>query len=84
MFCHSTNTAPFFSILMAVLIFSLSVVGVAAAQGNTSLGAGALASNTTGQYNTASGFDALFSNTSGSNNTASGVNALFFQHHGRL
>ena len=59
MFSHS-NTASFFSVLIAALIFSLSLAGVAGAQGNTSLGAGALASNTTGQYNTASGFDALF------------------------
>ena len=32
MFRHSTNTASFFSVLMAVLIFSLSLAGVAAAQ----------------------------------------------------
>ena len=38
MFSHSTNTASFFSVLMAALIFSLSLAGVAAAQGNTSLG----------------------------------------------
>ena len=62
---HSTNTASFFSVLMAALIFSLSLAGVAAAQGNTSLGTGALQSNTTGIYNTAIGFDALFSNTTG-------------------
>ena len=65
MFCHSTNTASFFSVLMAALIFSLSLAGVAAAQGNTSLGTGALQNNTTGSYNTASGVDALFSNTTG-------------------
>ena len=39
---HSTNTASFFSVLMAVLIFSLSLAGVAAAQTNTSLGTSAL------------------------------------------
>ena len=72
MFRHSTNTASFFSVLMAALIFSLSLAGVAAAQTNTSLGTGALQSNTTGSYNTAIGFDALFSNTTGSFNTASG------------
>jgi hypothetical protein len=55
MFGHSSNTAPFFSILMAALIFSLSLAGVAAAQGNTSLGSGALQSNTTGINNTALG-----------------------------
>ena len=57
MFSHSTNTASFFSVLIAALIFSLSLAGVAAAQGNTSLGAGALQNNTTGSYNTASGVD---------------------------
>ena len=45
---HSTNTASFFSVLIAALIFSLSLAGVAAAQTNTSLGTGALQSNTTG------------------------------------
>ena len=42
MFRHPTNTASFFTVLIAVLIFSLSLVGVAAAQTNTSLGTGAL------------------------------------------
>ena len=32
MFSHSTNTASFFSVLIAALIFSLSLAGVAAAQ----------------------------------------------------
>ena len=92
MFNHSTNTAWFFSVVMAALIFSLSLAGVAWAQGNTSLGAGALQNNTTGNFNTAIGLNALFSNTTGSRtpprsqrarstrwelNTASGVNALF-------
>jgi Chaperone of endosialidase len=77
MFCHSTNTA-FFSVLIVALMFSLSLAGVAAAQGNTSLGTGALQHNTMGQYNTAIGFDALFSNSTGRSNTASGVNALVF------
>ena len=44
---HS-NTASFFSVLIAALIFSLSLAGVAMAQNNTSLGTGALQSNTTG------------------------------------
>ena len=35
---HSTNTASFFSVLTVALILSLSLVGVAAAQTNTSLG----------------------------------------------
>jgi len=46
MFCHSTNTASFFSVLIAALIFSLSLARVAAAQGNTSLGTRTLQSNT--------------------------------------
>jgi Na+/H+ antiporter NhaC len=77
MFRHSTNALSFISVLIAVLIFSLSLAGVAAAQTNTSLGAGALVSNTTSTFNSALGFQAaLFSNTTGSFNTASGVNAL--------
>jgi hypothetical protein len=59
MFNQPTNTASFFSILIAALIFSLSLAGVATAQGNTSLGIGALQNNTTGSYNTATGFSAL-------------------------
>ena len=78
MFSHSTNTASFFSVLMAALIFSLSLAGVAAAQGNTSLGINALGTNTTGNFNTAIGLNALFSNSTGSQNTANGVNALVF------
>jgi Tfp pilus assembly protein PilV len=66
MFSHSTNTAWFFPVLIAALIFSLSLAGVAAAQGNTSLGTGALQNNTTGSLNTAIGQDALFSNSIGS------------------
>ena len=50
---HSTNTASFFTVLMAVVIFSLSLAEVAAAQTNTSLGAGALQNNTTGTFNSA-------------------------------
>jgi predicted amidohydrolase YtcJ len=50
MFCHSTNTASFFSVLMAALIFSLSLAGVASAQDNTSFGTGALQNNARGSY----------------------------------
>ena len=50
MFCHSTNTASFFSVLMAALIFSLSLAGVASAQGNASFGTGALQNNARGSY----------------------------------
>ena len=76
MFSHATNTAWFFSVLIAALIFSLSLAGVAAAQGNTSFGTSALQNNTTGEFNTAIGLQALFSNSTGSANTAIGVNAL--------
>ena len=76
MFRDSTNTASLFFVLIAALIFSLCLTGVAAAQGNTSLGTGALENNTTGSFNTAIGFDALFNNTMGDSNTASGVQAL--------
>ncbi len=44
---------------------------------NTAIGAGTLASNTTGIGNTASGYVALNSNTTGSDNTAGGYGALF-------
>src|SRR5262245_66422999 len=76
MFDHSTNTASLFSILVAAFILSLSLAGVAAAQGNTSLGINALGTNTTGNFNTAIGLNALFSNSTGSQNPATGVNAL--------
>ena len=65
MFSHSTNTALFFFVLIAALIFSLSLAGIAAAQGNTSLGTGALQNNTTGSDNTAIGAFALQNNTTG-------------------
>ena len=59
MFRHSTNTASFLSVVIAVLMFSLSLAGVAAAQqDNTSLGTGALQNNTTGGFNTAIGSNA--------------------------
>src|SRR5215813_840300 len=74
---HSTNTAWFFSVLIAALVFSLSMAGVAAAQTNTSLGTAALQNNTTGDLNTAGGVGALSSNTVGGDNTAHGVYALF-------
>jgi hypothetical protein len=73
---HSTHTASLFSVLINVLIFSLCLAGVAAAQGNTSLGTGTLQHNITGSFNTAIGLDALFSNTTRDYNTASGLNAL--------
>src|SRR5215831_9654397 len=71
MFSHS-NTARFFCVLIAALIYSLSLAGVASAQtGNTSLGTGALVNNT--NLNTASGFEALTINTTGNENTAIGA-----------
>ena len=74
---HSTQTAPFFSVLIAALCLSLSLVGAAAAQNaNTSVGTGALQNNTTGFSNTASGAYALFHNTTDYSNTASGLYAL--------
>ena len=75
MFRHSTNTAWFFSVLIAALIFSLCLAGVAAAQGNTSLGTGALQHNTTGSFNAAIGSNALTGNSTGSFNTAIGFGA---------
>ena len=47
MFSHSNHPASFFSVLMAEVIFSLSLAGVAAAQ-NTNVGRDALQRNTTG------------------------------------
>jgi hypothetical protein len=74
----ATKTASFFSVLMALLIFSLSLAGVAMAQdGNTRLGESALVNNTEGDQNTASGVATLAANTTGSNNTGIGLNALF-------
>src|SRR5215475_13507534 len=76
MFRQSSNTAAFFSVLIAALIFLLCLAGVAAAQvNNTSLGTAALQNNTAGSFNTASGFVALFGNTIGDNNTAIGNGA---------
>jgi len=77
MFRHSTNAASLFSVLIAAFIFSLALARVTVAQQtNTSLGTGALQSNTTGSFNTAIGNSALFSNTTGSQHTAVGVDAL--------
>ena len=60
MFRYSTTTASILSVVIAVLMFSLSLAGVAAGQqDNTSLGTGALVSNTTGDLNTAIGANAL-------------------------
>ena len=76
MFSYSINTASFFSVLMAALIFSLSLAGVAWAQGNTSLGTGALQNNTTGSFNTAIGAGANVSAGNLTNATAIGFGAL--------
>ena len=78
MFRHSTNTARFFSVLIVVLIFSLSLAGVAAAQDNTSLGTGALVSNTTGALQHRHRVDMLSLTTlRAAFNTGSGAFALF-------
>ena len=69
------STAWFFSVLITGLIYSLSLPGIAGAQSNTSLGTGALVSNTTGNQNTAIGEGALAINTTGSANTAIGFAA---------
>ena len=69
MFSHSISTASFFSILLATLIFSLALAGVAAGQDNTSLGTGALQNNTTGVNNTAIGGKCALFNTTDSNNS---------------
>src|SRR5215469_14271207 len=52
--------------------------------GNTTSGASALISNTTGRSNTASGAFALMSNTTGHHNTASGDGALVINRTGGL
>ena len=85
MFCHSTNTASFFSVFIAALIFSLSLTGVAASQSeNTSLGTGALQNNTTGGANTAIGVNALQNNTTGTFNTSGGIAGLLFNTTGNF
>src|SRR5215467_14328916 len=77
MFQQSSNADPFFSVFIVALIYSLSLVRiVAAAESNTSLGAGALQNIDSGEFNTAIGHSALSSNTLGSQNTASGSSAL--------
>src|SRR5262249_31120902 len=77
MFQQSSNADSFFSVFIVALIYSLSLVRiVAAAESNTSLGAGALQNIDSGEFNTAIGHSALSSNTLGSQNTASGSSAL--------
>jgi hypothetical protein len=78
-----TKTASSFLVLISGLLFSLVLANivsaqtsVSSAQTNTSLGTGALQSNTMGTVNTANGAFALGSNTSGSFNTAIGSGAL--------
>ena len=62
----------------ALIVAALGTAGSAQAQtDNTSTGAGALLSDTTGSYNTATGVSALRLNRSGSDNTATGRGALF-------
>src|SRR5262245_22002321 len=76
MFSHS-NTARFFCVLIAALIYSVSLAGVASAQtGNTSLGTGALVNNTKGIDNTAIGAFADVSAGNLFNATAIGHGAI--------
>jgi hypothetical protein len=62
--------------VLVVALLNVCAVLPAAAQSNTSLGTGALASDTTGSYDTALGYDALNANTTADGNTAIGANAL--------
>jgi len=65
------------------LMIAIGCSGTAVAQyGNTALGTGALASNTTGSNNSAFGEDALNSNTIGNFNTASGYQAMLLNYSG--
>src|SRR5262249_3909342 len=76
MFSHS-NTASFFCVLIAALIYSLSLAGVASAQtGNTSLGTDTLAHNTRGNQTTATEINALQNHSPDNTNTASGAGSL--------
>jgi len=75
MFRNSTNAASFFYMLIVAIIFSLSLVRLAAAQTNTSPGTGALQTNTTGDNNTAIGSGADVSAGNLTNATAIGAGA---------
>jgi hypothetical protein len=77
MFRHSTNTPSLCSVLIAALIVSLSLAGVAVAL-VTKLGVAALENNNNnlGYDNTASRYEALTSNTTANFNTAIGRRAL--------
>ena len=75
MYRHSTHMASCFSVLIAALIFSLCLAGVAAAQGNTRLGDCALQNNTTGSFNAAIGLNADVSAGNLTNATAIGNGA---------
>src|SRR5262249_44485560 len=73
----ATKTASFFSVLMALLIVSLSLAGVAMAQdGNTRLGENALVNNPGGDKTPAIGAGALLSNPWDNNTPASGALTL--------
>jgi len=80
---NPAKTASRFFMFIATLILSLSLAKHAAAQPNTSLGQGALVSNSTGSNNTAVGLNALGSNSTGSDGTAIGVDALLNNRTGR-
>ena len=85
MFRHSTNTASFLSVVIAVLMFSLSLAGVAAAQqDNTSLGTGALEQHHGRASTPPSESNALLSNTTGELQHRQRSRGALFEHHGRL
>jgi len=63
MFGRSNTIAGSLFVFAVAIILSLSFVGIAAAQSNTSLGIGALQNNTTGEFNTAIGILLLASTT---------------------
>lgn len=67
------------SVRLVVLSFFLGLApgSLQAQLVNTALGAGALSSNTTGNYNVALGINTLNKNTSGTANTAAGFASLF-------
>jgi hypothetical protein len=75
--CRVTNPRLSLAAGLAVALFIAGPVRSAGAQtANTSLGTGALASDTTGSGDTALGFNALNANTTGGSNTATGANVL--------
>ncbi len=71
-----------YSLLGLSLLFTLGGSGLASAQDNTRVGAGALVSNISGVGNVAFGGNALYWNTTGNQNMASGYDALAYNTSG--